>query len=61
MDSNLIVVNGITAMTTQITISVKRTENTQVISEGSKHLSGADPGFFCMGGTDRLRWGGGRV
>ena len=46
MDSNLIVVNGITAMTTQITISVKRTENTQVISGGSKHLSGADPGFF---------------
>ena len=46
MDSNLIVVNGITAMTTQITIFVKRTENTQVIAGGSEYLSGADPGFF---------------
>ena len=46
IESNLIAVNGTTTMTTQITIFVKRTENTQVISGGSEYLSGADPGFF---------------
>ena len=46
MESNLIAVNRTTTMTTQITIFVKRTENTQVISGGSEYLSGADPGFF---------------